>query len=116
MSAAATVILMVLAGAWIAHRQWTSAQSAIFANSAPLPDPLPSSTVVEEPSLEIADRNSHDVPINQLADAESPRLPETAPARVDVPVSKPSTHTRFGFDLEHGIPMPPDTREAKPVY
>lgn len=29
---------------------------------------------------------------------------------------KPAPPARFGYDLERGIPMPPDVRESKPVY
>ena len=100
----------------MAHRRWEIAPNTILTNSVPLADPLPVTAVAEEPPLENVDRNGEDVPINQLAEAEPPRSPETASPSVEAIVPKPSMHTRFGFDLEHGIPMPPDSREAKPVY
>jgi hypothetical protein len=112
----AAVLLLMLSAFALGHRQWTSAQITIFANAVPLVDPTPVSTITEEPPLEMADRNSNDVPVNQLDDAEPPRPTEIAPAAVEVSAPKPSSRTRFGFDLEHGIPMPPDTRDAKPVY
>jgi Putative zinc-finger len=115
-SAVAAAVLIALTGTWMAHRQWATAQNMILANSVPLADPLPVTAVAEEPRLEIVDRSRDDVPTNQLEEAEPPRPPETASPKVEATVPKPSMHTRFGFDLEHGIPMPPDSREAKPVY
>jgi hypothetical protein len=114
-SIAATLLLMLSAYA-LAHRQWAIARATILANAVPLADPIPVPKATEEPPLEIADRDRNDVPVNQLADAEPPSFAETAPGAVEVAVPKPSSRTRFGFDLEHGVPMPPDTRDAKPVY
>ena len=115
-SIAAAAVLLTLSAFAVAHRQWTSAQTTILANAVPLTDPIPVPTITEEPPMEIDDRDRNDVPPNQLADAEPPHPIETAPAAVEASAPKPSPRTRFGFDLEHGIPMPPDTREAKPVY
>jgi hypothetical protein len=114
--AVAAAVLVTLTGTWMAHRQWAIAQNMILPNSVPLADPLPVTAVAEEPPSENVDRNRDDVPVNQLAEAEPPRPPETGSPRVEAIVPKPPMHTRFGFDLEHGIPMPPDSREAKPVY
>lgn len=112
----AAALLLMLSAFLLAHRQWTIARATILANAVPLADPIPIPKITEEPLLEIADRDRNDVPVNQLPDAEPPIPAETAPAAVEVSVPKPASRTRFGFDLEHGIPMPPDTREAKPVY
>ena len=115
--AVAAAVLVTLTGMWMAHRDRAIAENIILANSMPLADPLPVTAVAEEAPSENVDRDKDDVPINQLAEAEPPRSPESAsPSRVEATVPKPSIHTRFGFDLEHGIPMPPDSREAKPVY
>jgi hypothetical protein len=116
----AAALLLMLSAFSLAHRKWTIAQATIVANAVPLADPIPVTKITEEPPVEIpveiADRDTNDVPVNQLADAEPPSPAETAPAAVEASVPKPSLRTRFGFDLEHGIPMPPDTRDAKPVY
>lgn len=112
----AAALLLMLSAFSLAHRQWTIAQVTILANAVPLADPIPVPKITEEPPVEIADRDRNDVPVNQLADAEPPSPAETAPVAVEASVPKPSSRTRFGFDLEHGIPMPPDTRDAKPVY
>jgi hypothetical protein len=110
-------VLVVLIGISVARRQWRNAQSIILANSVPLVDPVSVPTVVDEPPVDIANRDENDVPINQLTEAEPSRPTETHTPGIDAASApKPSPHTRFGFDLEHGTPMPPDTREAKPVY
>ena len=114
----AAAVLVTLTGISLSRQQWNNAQvddSRQF--SMPLADPVPAPSVADEPPVEIADRDKNDVPANQLADAEPSRPVETAPSAIDAAaVPRPLPHTRFGFDLEHGIPMPPDTREAKPVY
>jgi hypothetical protein len=115
-ASAAAAILLTLIGIGVARRDWTGAQAIITANRTALADLLPSTPAVEEPMPEVADRNKDDVPLNQLADAEPARPSEAASHGVEAPVPKPSIHTRFGFDLEHGVPMPPDTRDAKTVY
>lgn len=112
---AATVLVMVTV-VFLTHRQWTRAQSTILANTIPLADPVPVPTVTKESLPEIIDRDRNDVPANELADAQLPGPAETNPSAVEALPPKPSSRTRFGFDLEHGIPMPPDTRDTKPVY
>jgi anti-sigma factor RsiW len=103
------------------HRQWVEAQSRIVANEAPLADlgfsPLPPE---EEPFATSDSDEVSDVAANQLVQAEPARTSETPVARLDgASAPKPSPTApprRFGYDLEHGTPMPPDTREPKPVY
>ena len=114
----AAAVLVTLTGVAGARRQWKNAQSTILANSAPLPDPVPELLKIAEPlPLETVDRDENDGSATQLAEAEPSRPLETPTLGSDaVAVPKPSPHTRFGFDLEHGTPMPRDTREAKPVY
>jgi hypothetical protein len=113
----AVAVLVALIGISVARQQWKNAQSIILANSVPVADPVFVPMVIDAPPLEIADRDDDDVPVNQLAEAEPSRPTESPTSRIDAAAApKPSPHTRFGFDLEHGTPMPPDTREAKPVY
>jgi anti-sigma factor RsiW len=116
-SVAATV-LVTLTGIVVARRQWKNAQSTILANSLPRVHPVPVPQVIDEQlPPETADRDLSDGAATQLAEAEPSRPTEAPTAGVDaVAAPKPSTHTRFGFDLEHGTHMPRDTREAKPVY
>ncbi len=104
----AAAVLVTLAGMAVARRQWTNAQSTILANSVPLADPAPVPVVIDDqlPS-ETADSDVSDVAATQLAEAEPSRPTETPASGIDaVAAPKPSPHTRFGFDLEHGTPMP----------
>ena len=99
------------------RRQSKNPRSATLANSTPLADPVALPAAVDEPLLEVSEHDNDDVPTNQLAEAEPLRPVETPASGLDAAAApKSSPHTRFGFDLEHGIPMPPDSREAKPVY
>jgi hypothetical protein len=114
----AAAVLVALTGIAVARRQWKNAQSTILANSSPLASPVAVPPVIaEQLPLEIADHDENDVPTTQLADAEVSHPTESpTPGNDAVAAPKPSPHTRFGFDLEHGTPMPRDTREPKPVY
>ncbi len=114
----AAAVLVTLSGIAVARWQWKNAQSTILANSVPLAHPVPVPSVIDEQlPLETADRDLDDVPATQLAEAEPSRPTETHTSGNDaLAAPKPSPHTRFGFDLEHGTHMPRDTREAKPVY
>jgi hypothetical protein len=116
LSTAAT-ILIGLIQFQILRRQWADAEATITANRAPLGKLVVSLTTSEEPPLEMVDRDKNQVPASQLAEAEPTRPAESPAAAVEtVPIPKSSPATRFGFDLDHGTPMPPDSREAKPVY
>jgi Putative zinc-finger len=114
----AAAVLVALTGISVARRQWKNAQSTILTNAVPLADPVPVPIMTEEAPLNIAERDEIDVPANQLAEADPPRPVESHTSGIDAAAApKPSPNTtRFGFDLEHGTPMPPDTRDAKPVY
>jgi len=115
---AAAAVLVMLTGIAGLGRQRKNAQSTILTNSVPLTGPVPVPLVISEQlPLETADHDENDVSATQLAEVEPPRPTETPTSGIDAVVApKPSPHTRFGFDLEHGTPMPRDTREAKPVY
>jgi hypothetical protein len=121
-------ILLVMIEVPALRRQSVDAPSPIIAKAAPLEDagvsPLPP---VEVP-LETADPDEvSDAAANPLVQTEPARTAETPVAGLDgasapkpspspspVPTAAPSR--RFGYDLEHGTPMPPDAREPKPVY
>jgi hypothetical protein len=113
----AAAVLVAFAGLSVVRQQWTNAQSTILANALPLAEPVVAPTAPDEPPREVVDRDKVDVPANQLAEAEPPRPAEAPTVGIDAAVApKSPPNTRFGFDLEHGTPMPPDSRDAKPVY
>jgi hypothetical protein len=117
----AASILIVIIGVPAVRRQWTDAQARIAANAAPLADPGVSPLPAEEDSFETPDPDEvNDVAANPLVQTEPARTSETPVAGLDgasaPKLSPASPPRRFGYDLEHGTPMPPDTREAKPVY
>jgi len=113
----AAAVLIGLIEITIVHPQWKSADATTRANAAPLADPVSVPSAELLPPPEIADRDTGDNSSNPVAEAEVPRPAETAISAVDaVAAPKSPPYTRFGFDLEHGTPMPPESREAKPVY
>jgi hypothetical protein len=113
----AATILMGLTLLQFLQRRWDDAEATIAANRMSLGEivvPLP---ISEEPVLETADRDKNVVTPIQLPEAEPPRPAESQAVAVETaPPLKSPPPTRFGFDLDHGTPMPPDSREAKPVY
>jgi hypothetical protein len=101
------------------HRQRVDAQSTIVANAAPLADQDVSPLPPDEEPLETSDPDeASDAAANQVVQTEPTRNVETPVAGLDgASTPKPSPPPRrFGYDLEHGTPMPPDAREPKPVY
>jgi len=118
LSVAAT-ILIALIQFQILHRRWADAEATVAANRTPLGEFVITPTTAEDALPEIRVRDRNEVPDNQLAEADPPRPIESPAAAIETtapttPRSLPPT--RFGFDLDHGTPMPPDSREAKPVY
>ena len=114
----AAAILAVMIGIPAAHRRAADAESTILANAAPregwVIPPVPPERELSATAEPGADR---DLPARQLAQAEPIPVHEPPASGSDgAPASKAATPTRFGYDLDHGIPMPPDVREAKPVY
>jgi hypothetical protein len=113
----AIAVAIALVGFSVVRRQWLDAQSTIVANSVPLPEVVAPPIVADLPQPEVSDRDTNDVLSGQLADTEPVRTPESPASVLDAgPVPKSLPRARFGFDLEHGTLMPPDTREPKPVY
>ncbi len=116
LSVAAT-ILIGLVLFQILQRKYNDAEAMIAANRVPLDELVVPMSTSDEPVVEITDHSANEVPPNQLADADPQRPDEfQAPAVETAPILKSSPPTRFGFDLDHGTPMPPDSRDAKPVY
>jgi hypothetical protein len=122
----AAALLVAIVEVPALRRQWVDAQSRIAANEAPLAYLEVSSPPRPEEPSETADPvEVDDVAANQVAQTEPPRVSETTPmagldgASAPKPSPSPTSTAparRFGYDLEHGTPMPPDAREPKPVY
>jgi hypothetical protein len=136
LSVAATIMIGLIQFQ-ILRQRCADAEATITANIAPLGEPAVPLATTQKLAWEIPDRNQNEVPANQLAEADPPRAAERRPVNVRVPersadpprpaespvaavetapIPKPSPTARLGFDLDHGTPMPPDSREAKPVY
>jgi hypothetical protein len=119
----AASLLVAIIEVPVLRRQWADAQAKIVANAAPLADPVVSPQPPEEVPLDIADSEEvNDGAANQVVQTEPARTIETTPvAGLDGTATPPKPSTalpprRFGFDLDHGTPMPSDAREPKPVY
>jgi hypothetical protein len=114
----AAAVLIGLIELSFVRKQRQSAQATIYANSEPLAEqPVILPTAAVEPLRETSERDNSDIAANQVAELEPPRPAEAPATGLDaVAAPKSPSNTRFGFDLEHGTPMPPDSREAKPVY
>jgi len=114
----AAAVLALLIGFPAASRQLADAESTIRANATPLAgrvDP-PVQPQAEPPAIS-EPGDDRDIPANQLAQAEPIAAPEPTASGLDgTPASKAGAPPRFGYDLEHGIPMPPDARDSKLVY
>ena len=114
LSVAAT-ILIGLVLFQILQRKYNDAEAMIAANRVPLDELVVPMSTSDEPVVEITDHSANEVPPNQLADADPQRPDEfQAPAVETAPILKSSPPTRFGFDLDHGTPMPPDSATPSP--
>ncbi len=115
--AAAILALVIVLPA--VRRQHSDAQSVIRANAEPLADnrvPEVPGTAEDPATPDITDDRAS-IPARELAQAEPIPVPQApAPAHEGSPASKTAPPSRLNFDLEHGTPMPPDARDAKPVY
>jgi hypothetical protein len=108
------IAVTTVPGLW---HEWANAQSTIMMNASPLVDrgASPGDRTIElqpEPS-----RSDDSETQDELAQADIARPVEPTGGGVTSSTEpKPAAPARFGYDLEHGIPMPPDARESKPVY
>ncbi len=112
----ASVLVAVIAvpGLW---RQWANAQSTITANALPLADrdaPPGEHAIEPQPEPSRSDDTKTQDEVVQTDVTRPVDLPGNGATSAAEP--KPTAPARFGYDLEHGIPMPPDARESKPVY
>ncbi len=108
------IAVIAVPGFW---REWSSAQSTIAANALPLADrgvePQERATETQPGPTRSDDSEIQDEVVQ--ADVARPVEPPGG-AVTGSAEPKLATPARFGYDLEHGIPMPPDARESKPVY
>jgi hypothetical protein len=114
------VVLLVLLP--LIHRYRIQAEAEIAADSTPI---VSSDSTLkeqgEEPELVITPSNSDSLTMDAVAQAEqSAVLDPPASPQNQLPAHKPAVFTtspsRLDFDLEHGIPMPTDSRGSKPAY
>jgi hypothetical protein len=118
-SLAASVLALVVVLPMVWRRQ-AAAEATILANAAPeaslVGPPAPTESMVAE-AEEPAPKEDRHIPADQLAQAEPIRPPAEPSTAADAKAGpKPEAPVRFGYDLDHGTPMPPDGRDAKPVY
>lgn len=122
LAASVLALLVAMPALW---RGPSAAPAGSRAEAIPVADqidePVPPEPEVANLLESRPDDDPHDqeLPAGQLARADLPPAPSPASAPAD-PVAtadpRPGTATRLGFDLEPGTPMPPDGRDAKPVY
>jgi hypothetical protein len=116
-SLAAVALFVVFFGTPGWRRQRVDAHSTVTADSTPVADGAAPAAPLEEQLLDASSTDESGDAANELAQADPVHAPDTSPPGQDsTPIPKPPPVSRFGFDLEHGTPMPPEAREPKPVY
>jgi hypothetical protein len=114
----AVALLAVLILVPVIYRR--QAQAQIAANAAPIPHlavPLAEPRAEPDELTTVPEADSH--PTDALAQADPASVPEPpapGPSLASKPTVTASTTPRYDFDLDHGIPMPPDARGGKPAY
>jgi len=112
----ASLLIAVVAVPGLWH-EWANAQSTIKTNAAPLAD---RGAAPGERAFELRPdptRSDDSETQDEVVQADVARPVEPPGGGVNSSTeAKPAAPARFGYDLEHGIPMPPDARESKPVY
>ena len=114
--------LLLLTVVPLVHRRQARAEAQIALNAAPIPGAsIPPSEPREEVPVADGRPEADPRPADSLAQADPPTVADapatgqgqgsSAPAR---PSATASTAPRY--DLEYGIPMPPDSRGNKPAY
>jgi hypothetical protein len=104
LAASVLVSLIVLPTTW---RRQRAAEAVMIANAAPAAGP-------DGPPAPLADRAEAD---DDPAPDEEESPPAGQLAQADPKAGdKPEPPVRYGYDLDHGTPMPPDGRDAKSVY
>jgi hypothetical protein len=114
LAASIVIATITVSGVW---RQWVNPQHRIKFNATPLADqdasPPPRASEPES-DLNNSGRNETTDELVQTDVARPIEQPGTG--ATSATELKPTSPARFGYDLDHGIPMPPDARDSKPVY
>ncbi len=123
LAVAGMVMFLVVA---VMQRRQTQTEARIAADTAPLPSmqsPLPelpeaSEDVVTATSSSTVSRASKSLSLATSAvPAAAASMGQIAAAKTASTVTTTATSaSRYDFDLEHGTPMPPETRTDKPTY
>jgi hypothetical protein len=122
----AAAVLMVLLLLPLLYHPHAQPGARIAAKTAPIGKPAVATAESSNSSdASLAGLDAIPGPSPALAQTDTIAAAET-PAPGSVATTKPSGYAtsstpapaipRYGFDLEHGIPMPPDARGAKPAY
>jgi hypothetical protein len=118
-SSAAAAILALVLGILAAQRRQADAEATILANAAPRGGwVIPPGSTQPKLSAPAGPGTERELPAPEVAQVEPVPVPEPSASARDAAASgsKPAPPTRLRYDLEPGIPMPPDARDAKPVY
>lgn len=117
-AASVTAFCIVVLTIPMLFQQWHDAQKIIFVNAAPLAQPVLPTIADREALLDTTETaGTADLAAHEVAEADPVTLPDTSPSAPDpTPISKKGHGTRLGYDLEHGAPTVPDSRDVKPVY
>jgi len=115
----AVALILALVVMPMVHRRQVQAEAQIAANAAPLPSD--ESAWDELVDADSATGTSSPVHVSDtLAQTDRVQTAEAATSGQSAgPSAKPSvtaTSPRLDFDLEQGIPMPPDARGSKPAW
>ncbi|WP_337176618.1 hypothetical protein [Paludisphaera sp.] len=115
LAVAASLTLFV--GLPLAERVREESAARMEAASAPLPPPAPSSSLADAPlQPEFPDEGPSEATDLALLDAPPLLDPEGRAIDAPRPTAPPDTPPAVRFDLDRGIPMPPDARIDRPTY
>ena len=108
------IAAIAVTGLW---RESANAHATIQAEASPLLEEQASPVAHATERGTEAIRSDDNPTEDEMAQADVARTPEPPGGGMNsTGDAKSAAPPRFGYDLEHGIPMPPDARESKPVY
>jgi len=116
LAASILLLLVVLPVTW---RLRSGAEARMLANAEPVAPMVgpPAPTDVELAEIEApAPAKRRGIDARELAQAEVIKRPADPAPAADAAAGGKAGSSRFGYDLEHVTPMPPDGRDAKSVY
>jgi hypothetical protein len=115
----AASVLMLLTVMPVAWRLRAVAEAKMLANAVPVAPlvgpPAPTGSEVAGGNTR-APAQDRDIDDHQLARAEPIKPPAEPSTASDGGAGGKPGASRFGYDLEHVTPMPPEGRDSKPVY